>query len=138
MNEQQNVDIVRRGYEAFGRGDLDSLLSLFDDNIEWISSGPADLPTAGTRRGREQVREFFNAVNDVFDIQRFEPQTFIAQGDRVVVLGEDSSRVKATGKTIDGQWAHVFTLAGEKVIGFREYVDTAAVMAELHAAHART
>jgi ketosteroid isomerase-like protein len=138
MNEQQNVDIVRRGYEAFGRGDLDSLLSLFDDNIEWISSGPADLPTAGTRRGREQVREFFNAVNEVFDIQRFEPQTFIAQGDRVVVLGEDSSRVKATGKTIDGQWAHVFTLAGEKVIGFREYVDTAAVMAELHAAHART
>jgi ketosteroid isomerase-like protein len=138
MNEQQNVDIVRRGYEAFGRGDLDSLLSLFDDNIEWISSGPADLPTAGTRRGREQVREFFNAVNEVFDIQRFEPQTFIAQGDRVVVLGEDSSRVKATGKTIDGQWAHVFTLAGEKVIGFREYVDTAAVMAELHAVHART
>jgi uncharacterized protein len=138
MNEQQNVDIVRRGYDAFGRGDLDSLLALFDENIEWISSGPADLPTAGTRRGREQVRDFFKAVNDVFDIQRFEPQTFIAQGDRVVVLGEDSSRVKATGKIIDGQWAHVFTLDGGKIVGFREYVDTAAVVAELHAAHART
>jgi len=138
MNEQENVDIVRRGYEAYGRGDLDSLLSLFDENIEWISPGPAELPTAGTRRGREQVGEFFKAVNELFEVQRFEPQTFIAQGDHVVVLGEDTSRVKATGKAIDGQWAHVFTLSGGKVVSFHEYVDTADVVAELHAAHART
>ena len=138
MNEQQNVDIVRRGYEAFGRGDLDTMLKLFDENIEWISPGPAELPTAGTRRGRQQVAEFFNSVNEIFEIQRFEPKAFIAEGDRVIVLGDDTSRIKATGKVLDSEWAHAFTLRDGLVIAFHEYIDTAAVVAELQAAAART
>ena len=136
MSEQQNVDIVRRGYEAFGRGDLDTLLKLFDENIEWTSPGPAELPTAGIRRGRQQVAEFFTSVNEVFDIQRFEPNAFIAQGDRVIVLGDETSRIKATGKVIDSEWAHAFTLRDGLVIAFHEYIDTAAVAAELQAAAA--
>ena len=138
MSEQQNLDIVRRGYEAFGRGDLDALLGLFDENVEWTSPGPAELSTAGTRRGREQVAEFFKALDAVVEIQRFEPQTFIAQGDYVVVLGEDSSRIKATGKVVDSAWAHVFTVRGGRIVRFHEYNDTAAVVAELRAAQART
>jgi uncharacterized protein len=138
MNEQQNVDIVRRGYEAFGRGDLDTMLKLFDENIEWISPGPAELPTAGTRRGRQQVAEFFNSVSEVFEIQRFEPKAFIAEGDRVIVLGDDTSRIKATGKVLDSEWAHAFTLRDGLVVAFHEYIDTAAVVAELQEAAART
>jgi uncharacterized protein len=138
MSEQQNVDVVRRGYEAFGRGDLDTMLKLFDENIEWISPGPAELPTAGTRRGRQQVAEFFKAVNEVFEIQRFEPKAFIAEGDRVIVLGDDTSRIKATGKVLDSEWAHAFTLRDGLVVAFHEYIDTAAVVAELQEAAART
>lgn len=136
MSEQQNVELIRRGYDAFGHGDMDTLLSLFDENIEWVSSGPPELPTAGTRRGRQQVAEFFKIVDEVFEIQRFEPKTFIAQGDRVVVLGDETTRVKATGKLLDVEWAHAFTVRGDKVVRFHEYVDTSAVVAELHAARA--
>src|SRR5688572_3467088 len=110
MTEQQNLEIVGRGYEAFMRGDVDALLGLFDDDIEWVSPGPPELPTSGMRRGKQQVAEFFQAVNEVFEIQRFEPDAFIAEGDRVVVLGSDTTRVRATGKIIDGDWAHVFTV----------------------------
>lgn len=117
---------------------MDALLSLFDENIEWFSPGPADLPTAGTRRGRQQVADFFKIVNEVFEFQRFEPQTFIAQDDRVVVLGEDTARIKATGKVLDSEWAHVFSLKGGKVLKFHEYIDTAAVVEELRTAQART
>ena len=138
MNEQQNVDIVRRGYEAFGHGDLDAMLKLFDENIEWISPGPAELPTAGTRRGLQQVAEFFKSVNEVFEIQRFEPNAFIAQGDRVIVLGTETSRIKATDRVLDLDWAHAFTLRDGLVVAFHEYIDTAAVAAELQAAAART
>ena len=133
MNEQQNVEIVRRGYEAFGRGDLNALLELLDENIEWMSSGPPELPTAGRRRGRQEVAEFFDAVDTLFEIQRFEPETFIAQGDRVVVLGGETSRVKATGKILDFEWVHVLTLRNSKVVALHEYLDTAALMAELQA-----
>jgi ketosteroid isomerase-like protein len=138
MGEQQNVELVRQGYEAFGRGDIDGLLSLFDDNIEWVAPGPSDLPTAGTRRGLQQVAEFFRAVDEVLEIQRFEPKTFVAQGDRVVVLGEDTARVKATGKVLSEAWAHAFVIKNGKVVSFQEYLDTAATVAEIRSAAART
>ena len=136
MSEQQNIEIVRRGYEAFGHGDMNTLLGLFDEQVEWISPGPADLPTAGRRTGRQQIAEFFSVLNDTFEIQRFEPREFIAQGDRVVVTGVDTSRVKATGKVIEGEWAHIFTLKDGKVVRIQEYVDTAEAVVELRAAHA--
>jgi ketosteroid isomerase-like protein len=138
MGEQQNVDLVRQGYEAFGRGDLEGLLNTLDENIEWVSPGPSDLPTAGTRRGRQQIADFFRAVNELFEIQRFEPKTFVAQDDRVVVLGEDTARVKATGKVLNESWAHAFVVRNGKVVSFQEYIDTAATVAEIRAAAART
>lgn len=134
---ESNVAVVRQGYEAFGRGDIQTLLSLLAENVEWTSPGPADLPTAGKRGGRQAVGEFFKVVNELFDFQRFEPKTFIADADRVVVLGESTVRVKATGKVLDDQWAHVFTLRAGQVVSFQEYIDTADTVAELRAAHAR-
>ena len=47
MSEQDNRALVQRGYDAFGRGDIEALLVLLDDNVEWITPGPSDLPTAG-------------------------------------------------------------------------------------------
>ena len=138
MGQQENVAIVRRGYEAFGRGDLDGLISLMDDNVEWVSPGPSDLPTAGQRRGPQQVRQFFGSVNELYDFESFEPQTFVSEGDLVVVLGTDRVKVKATGKTITEAWAHVFTVKNGKIVRFQEYIDTAAAVAELRAAGART
>lgn len=138
MGEQQNVELVRQGYEAFGRGDIEGLLNLLDDNIEWVSPGPPDLPTAGTRRGRQQIAEFFQTMNEVFEIQRFEPKTFVAQGDRVVVLGEDTARVRATGTIVNESWAHAFVVGNGKIVSFQEYLDTAATVAEIRAAAART
>jgi ketosteroid isomerase-like protein len=138
MSEQQNLDIVRRGYEAFGRGDLDTLLGLMDENVEWRTPGPPELPTAGMRRGREQVDAFFATLNELVEVQRFEPQRFIADGDRVVVLGEDSAKVNATGKVLDESWVHVFTIRDGRIVAFQEYLDTSALVAELNAARIRT
>jgi ketosteroid isomerase-like protein len=138
MSEQQHIEAVRRGYEAFGRGDLDALLSIFHEDIEWKVSGPPDLPTAGTRRGHQQVREFFHKVEEVFDVQKFEPKTFVVDGGTVVVLGTDTARIKATGKVVEEDWVHVFTFRGDKVAHFREYVDTAAIVAELRGAQTPT
>jgi ketosteroid isomerase-like protein len=136
MSEQHNLEIVRRGYEAFGHGDLDTLLGLFDDQIEWVTPGPADLPSSGRRTGKQEVAQFFGIINDLFDIHRFEPREMIAQGDRVIVLGEESAAVRATGKVLDNSWVHAFTLRNGRVVAFQEYLDTAATVAELRAAKA--
>lgn len=138
MSEQQNIDVVRRGYEAFGKGDVDALLALFAEDIEWTSPGPPELVTAGRRRGRQQVAEFFQAVNEMYDVESFEPTTFLADGDRVVVLGMEVARFKPTGARISGDWAHVFTVENGRIVRFQEYLDASAVVTELHAARART
>lgn len=75
--------------------------------------------------------------DQLFDIQRFEPKEFIAQGERVVVLGQEEIRIKATGKTLENDWAHVFTLRNGTVTHFQEYIDLSTVVAELRAAQAR-
>jgi ketosteroid isomerase-like protein len=137
MSEQDNLDVIRKGYDAFGHGDIETLLSLFDEQIEWVTPGPAELKTSGRRTGRQAVGEFFGTVNELFEIQRFEPKEFIAQGDRVIVFGEETAAVRATGKVLDNPWVHSFTLRNGKVVAFQEYFDSAAVVAELHAAHAK-
>jgi ketosteroid isomerase-like protein len=137
VSEQQNIETLKQAYAAFGRGDMDALLNVFDENVKWITPGPEDLPTAGQRTGRQEVADFFRIVDELFEFQRFEPKEFLADGDRVVVLGEDTVRVKATGGVLDAAWAHVSTLSGGKVVHFQEYSDVSALVAELRAATAR-
>jgi hypothetical protein len=138
MSEQQNLEVVRRGYEAFGRGDIHALLDLLADDVEWVSPGPPELPTAGNRRGRQQVAQFFQAVDQIFEIQQFEPKAFVAQGDRVVVLGTDTARIKATGKMVTEDWAHAFTVHDGRIVRMQEFIDTSAVVAELKSAQVGT
>jgi ketosteroid isomerase-like protein len=135
MSEQQNLEVVRRGYDAFGHGDIETLLGLFDEQIEWVTPGPPEVKVSGRRVGRQAVAEFFTSLSELFDIQRFEPREFVAQGDRVIVLGEDTTVVRATGKAINGSWAHAFTLRDGRVVAFQEYLDMSETVAELRKAH---
>jgi hypothetical protein len=133
---QDNLDVIRRGYDAFGRGDINTLLESFDEQVSWVTPGPPELATSGRRTGRQEVAEFFVSVNELFDIQRFEPKDFLAQGDRVVVVGSETARARSTGNVIEVDWVHVFTMRNGKVVAFQEFFDTAAVVAALSAAHA--
>ena len=131
---ESDVNTVQRGYEAFGRGDIDGLLGLLDEQIVWVTPGPPELATSGRRTGRQQVGAFFGAVNELFDIQRFEPSEFIAQGDKVVVLGSETARARATGAVIELDWVHVFTVRDGVIVAFQEHADTARIVAALSAA----
>ena len=134
---QSAVDIVRQCYEAFGRGDINGLLALLDDGIRWTTPGPPDLSFAGPRTGKQAVAQFFEQLDATFDVENFRPKEFISQGDRVIVIGEDQSRLKATGKVIPAEWVHAFTVRNDKITTFDEYSDTSATVAELRSVQAR-
>jgi uncharacterized protein len=126
MNEQQNIEVVKRGYEAFGSGDINSLLDLFHENIEWHQPQAEGLPYQERYDGREAVGGMFAALDENEDISHFEPHEFIAQGDKVVVLGTMSATVKDTGRDYQTDWVHIFTVRDGKVTNFKELFDTAA------------
>lgn len=135
---QQNIGLVQGGYAAFGRGDIPGFLSLLDADVEWTTPGTSDLPTAGTRRGPAKVGEFFGILTQLVDFEHFEPQTFLADGDRVVVLGTARTKVKGgSGQSIVEHWCHVFTVRDGKIVAFFEYLDTAPFAAELKTVGAR-
>jgi hypothetical protein len=131
MNEQQNLSIVRAGYEAFGRGDIPGLLNLLDQQVSWVTPGPADLPSRGERTGHAAIAEFFQTLLGFVDITRFEPKEFVSQGERVVVIGDETCRVKATGRVVEIRWVHTFTVRNGKVTAFEEYGDFSAIASEL-------
>jgi uncharacterized protein len=137
MSEEQNIEVVKKGYEAFGRGDIPGLLAQLDPNVSWVAFGPPDLPTAGERRGHQGVAEFFQQLAAIVDITRFETKEFISQGDRVVVIGEGTEKVKATGKVVEFHFAHVFGLRDGKVVSFVDYVDVSPVVSELRGLQAQ-
>lgn len=126
MSESENTGVVRRAYEIFKSGDIQALLELFSDDIEWQLPEIENVPFSGKRRGREQVVQFFATLADAQEVKQFEPREFIAQGEKVVALGQYGWRVKATGREYGGDWVHVWTVRDGKLAGFHEYTDTAA------------
>jgi len=129
MSEQGNTKLVQEVYKNFKSGDIKALLNLLAENIEWQLPEIENVPFSGTRRGHEQMGEFFASLVDTQEVQHFDPREFIAQGDKVVVLGHYAWHVKSTGREFGGDFAHVFIVHDGKVVRFHEYMDTAAAAA---------
>lgn len=135
MIEEVNLHILKMFYAAFKRNDLASMLEAVDDNVEWFATGPAGLiPTAGLWRGRDEVRRFFETLEQVEELQMFEPREFIAEAETVVAIGESRSRIRGSGQTVNTPWVHVFTFSRARILRFRSFYDTAAAAAAFSAA----
>jgi len=124
---ETNLEIVQAGYEKFGSGDIEGLLALFTDDIDWSVPHIENAPFTGNRLGLEEVAEFFKGLTEAEEFSYFEPTEFIEQGNRVVVLGRVKATVRATGRTYESDWVHLFTVHDGKITNFREFFDTEAV-----------
>lgn len=133
MYEAENVHLVRNAYRCFAAGDTGTLMKLLAPDVAWRLPEMHGVPFAQTWQGREGVRKFLETLADSQDVVELEPKQLVAQGDTVIVLGHFVMRVKATGRLSRADWAHVWTVERDQVTQFREYVDTAAVVAA-HAA----
>jgi len=126
MSETDNTRLVQQCYEMFGKGDVPGLLSSLADDIAWTVPEIENASFAGSRTGKEAVGRFFQELNESEDMTAFEPGEFIAQGDKVVVLGKSTATVRATGNTYSTDWVHLFTVTDGKVTKFHEFFDNAA------------
>lgn len=114
------VDVIRAGYEAFGRGDVPAVLALFAEEAQWYA--PDELPTGGTFHGPAGIAAFFSGLPAHYDELHVELQRFLDAGERVVVEGRHTGRI--AGTAFDVGFVHVWTLQGGLAVGFREYLDS--------------
>jgi hypothetical protein len=123
---QKNVETVKNFLAALGRRDKQGLLALSAEDIEWIIPGE-NWPLAGTHRGHAGLENLLKKANDTVETSYPKPPEFIVQGDRVLVVGFATGRMKTTKKTFEDHWVFDITVRNGELTNVREYVDTQAL-----------
>jgi ketosteroid isomerase-like protein len=113
----------------FLKGNIQGVLDMCADDIEWTSVDLPNIPFTGAFHGKAGVMDFFQKLGETVDFLDYQPQTFIADGDKVAVSGVYTARVRATGATLDDTWVHIFTMKNGKTVRFEQFHDTAATVA---------
>src|SRR5471030_646326 len=126
MSIEKNVQVVKAFFAAVGSGDKQRLLSLVAEDIEWIVPGE-DWPLAGTHRGHVGLADVLRKASEEVEMTYPEPPEYVAQGDRVMVVGVATGRIKATNKPFKDDWVFAITVRNGKVTKIREYIDTQAL-----------
>jgi ketosteroid isomerase-like protein len=122
------VDIVRGFYDALGRGDVTTVLSLFDAQIEWTEAERFPY-YGGTWHGPQAVVDnLLVPLSRDWDGFSATAHEFVGGGDRVVALGSYSGTYKQTGRSFTAAFAHVWTVRNEKLARFAMHTDTAKVL----------
>ena len=124
---ESHLQAVKKVYEAYERGDLDAVLAVLADDIVWANPYPPHVPLAGVFEGHLAFRRFVGAIRESTESLAFEVREFVAQGDKVVVLGWERVIARPTGRVYENPWAHVWTLREGKACSVRVFGDTAAV-----------
>jgi uncharacterized protein len=125
MSTEKNLQTVKDFFAAIGRRDREGLLALVAEDIEWIIPGE-DWPLAGTHRGHAGLTSLLQKVSETVETST-EPREFVAQGDRVLVVGFATGRIKATDRTFEDHWVFAITVRDGKLTNVREYIDTQAL-----------
>ena len=95
---QENVELVRQGYEAFAQGDIEAALAMFDPEIR-IEDHDRSLETPTTYEGRDGFLSLFATVNEGFADVRYILQDVTEVGDRVLVEVRRTGRGRASVPT---------------------------------------
>jgi hypothetical protein len=126
MSTKENVQIVKDFFAAMGAYNKQDLLALVAADFEWIIPGE-DWPLAGTHRGHAGLADVLQKASAMVETSFPEPPEFVAQGDRVLVVGVATGKIKATNKPFKDNWVFDITVRNGKVTKIREYIDTQAL-----------
>jgi len=110
---QENVELMRGLYEAFGRGDVQTVLGRMDEAIEWNEADNFLYADRNPYVGPQAVLAgVFARLGEDWEVFEVKPEELLDAGDRVVALGHYNAKYKATGKEVRAQFAHVWGVRG--------------------------
>ncbi|MEB3122722.1 MAG: nuclear transport factor 2 family protein [Microcystis aeruginosa BS13-02] len=120
-----NIQIVQQLYTALGKGDIPTVLSLLAEDVVWEMPHPRDqVPFGGIWKGVEEVKQFFMTTHDCAQFKQVQIQEYIAQEDKVVVIGHNKVMAKPTGKEYENDFVAVWTVQYGKIKEMRDFMDT--------------
>jgi ketosteroid isomerase-like protein len=123
-----NVELVKRGYEAYAKGDFATVMALLDPEIELVQTEL--LPWGGHHRGLAGAQTFFGLIAQHVDAIP-EWRLMVPAGNDVAMVGRLKGRARASGKPIDLDIVHVWTLRDGRAVRFAAWIDTPAMLTAL-------
>jgi ketosteroid isomerase-like protein len=122
VSEQDNVQVLKDIYAAFGRGYIPTILDAISNDAQIHHAGSADTVPRGSRTytGPAEWEQFFRDLGATLDPEAFDAQTYVAEGERVVALGQYRFRAKATGKCFESPWAMAWSFRDGKPVQARD------------------
>jgi hypothetical protein len=132
--EARNVELLRKAYGLWSEtrgGSSDHWLDICAERIAFgsLAQGPEAVPYMAAFQRRDELKEYFAGLSRDWEMMEFEVEHFVAQDDRVVMLGRCAWRYRKTGKVVWTQKADSWRLDGGKAVEFYEFYDTAQVLA---------
>jgi uncharacterized protein len=112
-----DIEMLRAGYEAFSRGEWDSVFREAHPDIELITTDRVTNP--GTYRGVDDIRRFFEDLFAPFEQVVAEPEEFLERGDQIVVLVVVRSRPRGSSAFIENRIGHLWTMRDGQVVRFQ-------------------
>jgi ketosteroid isomerase-like protein len=117
---QENLEILRRGFEAFVRGDWDTALA--DVHEDFVATRVAPMPDVTPYRGPQGLLQIFVDWTADFDEFEMTPQEFIDANDEQVVIRQRQRAVGArSGVPIEAEFWFVNTMRDRKLVRLEIY-----------------
>jgi ketosteroid isomerase-like protein len=127
---QQNVDIVRRTFQASSEGDVGVWFQAADPDIR-VFPRPEEPDAAEEYQGLDGLMEYLVNWFSLWDDYELEPIEFIDAGEHVLVVMRERGRVGRTGAVVEEDLSHSFALRDGKVVEWRMYDSHAAALEAL-------
>ena len=128
MNTNQSaLTVVQEVFRCFAEHDVPGLMAVLDESIEWHEPD-VDVPWRGIHHGHDGFVRWLDIIGRELSDLAVQPHEFIASDGTVVVLGHESARVTATGRTYHSDFAFVFRVRNARLVSFRAYHDTDAMI----------
>ena len=125
MSEQENVEILRRAYALWNDTKADSVaqwLDLIADDVKWrsIADGAAGMEFTGECNNKAAVQRYFAELGSQWAMNYYTVHEFIAQGDRVVMVGRCGWKNRKTGATLDTPKIDIIRMRDSRIAEFFE------------------
>lgn len=112
---------VERLFAAFGARDLDALLATVHPESRWTYYGANPRLSTARFNGHTSIRRFFERILERLDIAAFNPVEYVVQGNSVVVFGNESGTVRATGQPFMNEWTQKYVVKDNRIVEMTEY-----------------
>ena len=130
MSQQETAQVVQKVYDSFNTEDIGGLSSTFTGDIEFVVVAVPKPPFYRSRRGRDSMSEFIGSMAAHQEpMGAVDIREIIVQGNKAAAFGYAAWHVKSTDLDWETDFAHSWTVEGDKLTRCQKYTDTAAMSA---------